>query len=112
MNNNSRYVSSQGASVSAGIKIPETSTAASRMESSYSGKVTSKHRRACFIFQQPENILGGGEESGRCDSDCRCETADSRMTPFHSSQEARKTMHDEELDRRTLCSNVVLQVLF
>lgn len=60
MNNNSRYVSSQGASVSAGIKIPETSTAASRMESSYRGKVTSKHRRACFIFQQPENILGGG----------------------------------------------------
>lgn len=50
----------RGASVSAGIKIPETSTAASRMESSYRGKVTSKHRRACFIFQQPENILGGG----------------------------------------------------
>lgn len=64
MNNNSRYVSSQGASVSAGIKIPETSTAASRMESSYSGKVTSKHRRACFIFQQPENILGGGRKAG------------------------------------------------
>lgn len=54
----------RGASVSAGIKIPETSTAASRMESSYSGKVTSKHRRACFIFQQPENILGGGRKAG------------------------------------------------
>lgn len=34
------------------------------MESSYSGKVTSKHRRACFIFQQPENILGGGRKAG------------------------------------------------
>lgn len=51
--------------------------------------------------------------SGRCDSDCCCcETADSRMTPFHSSQEARKTMHDEELDHGTLGLNVVLQALF
>ena len=94
----------RGRALALGLKSPKLPTAASWIESSYRGKVTGKHRRARFIFQQPENIVfwrwGGG---GVVILTAAVRQLIAGWHLYTQARKPRKTMHDEELDHGTLC---------